>query len=167
MIKAVALLKEKGITDISVDFIGTGESEATLKRLVKTLGVEEQVRFLGLRSRRYIYSCLKEYDLMCHPARYEGFGLTVAEGMAARLPVLVSTGGGPYEIIAQGRLGYAFENGNPQDCADKIEAIYNDYPAILEGTDRAWKHIITHYSVKRMVNEYMHAYLRGDTSTDL
>lgn len=161
LIKAVALLKKKGLTHISVDFIGTGKSENTLKNLAKELGVEKQIRFLGLRSRNYIYSHLQTYDLMCHPARYEGFGLTVAEGMAARLPVLVSNGEGPYEIIAYGKFGYAFENKNFQDCANKIEAIYNNYPAALNGVDRACRHIVTHYSVKRMVQLYLNAYRYG------
>lgn len=158
LIRALSLLKKKGLTTIRVDFIGEGDSENALKRLVKKLDVENQVRFLGFCDRNYIYQHLQEYDLMCHPARSEGFGLTVAEAMAAELPVLVATGGGPYEITACGKFGYVFENGCVQDCADKIEGIYRNYCSALKCVKEARLHVAENYSLERMVGEYLRAY---------
>lgn len=158
LIKAIALLKEKNFTHITVDFIGAGESEQMLKKMTQDLGITEQIHFLGLRDRNYIYSHLNKYDLMCHPARYEGFGLTIAEGMAAQLPVLVPNEGGPYEIINYGEFGYAFENDNIQECAAKIEFIYHNYQQVLDKVTPAFKHVSQCYSVKRMVKEYLQVY---------
>ena len=60
---------------------------------------------------------------MFHLVRYEGFGLTVAEAMAANLPVLISDEGGSYEIIGKGKYGYAFKMEDMDGCAKQIEYI--------------------------------------------
>lgn len=158
LIDALALLKQRGLDGIEVDFIGEGISFEELKSQTERLGISRNVNFLGLRDRSYIYSHLKEYDLMCHPARYEGFGLTVAEGMAAKLPVLVSDDGGPFEIIERGGLGTAFKMENVEDCADKIEYIYKHYQDVMSLVDLAYEHIKTHYSIERMAGEYIRYY---------
>ena len=158
LINALALLKKRGIENIEISFIGTGKDEFKLKELAKNLNVTEQVHFLGLKSRQYIYSHLKEFDLMCHPSRYEGFGLTVAEGVAAMLPVLVPAEGGPFEIIKRGELGYTFQSGNIEDCADHIELIQKNYAEALTHTIPAYDHVLQNYSINRMVNDYLCAY---------
>ncbi|ATR99196.1 glycosyltransferase [Porphyromonas gingivalis] len=158
LIKAIALLRDRGLDNLSVAFIGEGDSRELLEKLSEDLNVSEQVRFLGLKDRDYIYQHLCDYDLMCHPSRYEGFGLTVAEGMAANLPVLVSTGDGPCEIIGQGKYGFSFENGSAESCADALEYMVRNYDDIVAKVDIARKHIESEYSVKRMVAQYIQAY---------
>ena len=162
LINALSLLRQRGLRDIEVDFIGEGNSLNELKILAERLGLSARVHFLGLCDRNYIYSHLKEYDLMCHPSRYEGFGLTVAEGMAAMLPVLVSDEGGPYEIIEHGRLGSAFKMEDVKDCADKIEYLYNHYQEALNLLHDAYDCVRTHYSLERMVKEYIAYYKSGE-----
>lgn len=158
LIDALAILKQRGLKDIEVDFIGQGDSMEALKAQAERLGISGNVHFLGLCDRNYIYSHLKEYDLMCHPSRYEGFGLTVAEGMAAMLPVLVSDEGGPYEIIEHGRLGESFKMESAEDCAEKIAYIYHHYQEALNLVQEAFESVSMHYSVKRMANDYIKYY---------
>lgn len=120
---ALSDLKKKGMHSFEIDFIGEGASQDYLQGLARELGLYEQVRFLGQRDRAYIYSHLKEYDLLLQPSLYEGFGLTVAEAMAGWLPVLVSNIDGPMEVIGGGTYGDYFESGNAADMAEKILAI--------------------------------------------
>jgi len=158
LIRALSVLKNSGCENVSVDFIGTGDSFEQLQELAKELNVQQNVNFLGLRNRDYIYENLCNYDLMCHPARYEGFGLTVAEGMAAGLPVIVSDEGGPYEIIEKGKYGLAFKMEDANDLADKIQYAIQNYDEMLKVADEARIHVIDNYSVKRMVADYFKVY---------
>lgn len=157
LIKALAMLVDKGY-DITVDLIGEGCSLEELTALCKELGVYERVKFLGLRNREYIYSHLKEYDLLCHPARFEGFGLVVAEGMAANLPVLVPDKDGAYEVIDYGKYGTSFIYEDNTDCATKIETIFNNYEKALEIVPCAYNYVKENYSLKKMVKEYISNY---------
>ena len=67
-------------------------------RLTAELHAETYVRFLGKQTQDYVAAHLTDYDLFVQPSRWEGFGLTVAEAMAAGVPVLVSEGQGPAEV---------------------------------------------------------------------
>lgn len=158
LIKAISILREKGYTNISVDFIGEGPSHGALVKLSEQLNVSTQVHFLGLRDRSYIYEHLKDYDLMCHPARSEGFGLTVVEGMAARLPVLVPDSGGPYDVIEYGKYGYSFKINDVKDCVNKILFIISHYSEAMKLAIEASEFVENRYSVKRMVEEYQRIY---------
>ena len=154
LIKAIAQLKRQNINNVYADFIGAGESEQELKKLAKDLNVDKQINFLGLKDREYIYSHLCNYDMMCHPSRYEGFGLTVAEGMAAGLPTLVPDSGGPYEVTGFGKFGFSFKNEDFNDCANKILQIINGYAEIKPICLNAMQHIDDKYSVSTTAKKY-------------
>lgn len=158
LIKAVALLKERGIRNVVVDLIGAGISELCLRELAQNLDISNQINFRGCLSREMIYSHLKDYDLMCHPSRYEGFGLVVAEGMAAMLPVLVPDSDGPFEVVNHGKYGSVFKIGDEFDCADKIAEIYNNYDKVLSIVPKAYEYVKVKYSIEKMVTEYLNLY---------
>jgi glycosyltransferase involved in cell wall biosynthesis len=160
LISAIAILKKEGINNIQVDFIGEGTSRIELEKLTIENNVVENVRFLGLRDRAYIYSHLKDYDLMCHPARYEGFGLVIAEAMAARVPILVSDEGGPYELIQQGKYGFSFRMNSAEDCAEKIKTIMQDYSSAIANVEPAYQFTVQNFSINHMVQELLESYAK-------
>lgn len=160
LISAISILKKRGITNVEVDFIGEGESEQMLKEYAKAQNVRSQVHFLGLRDRTYIYSHLKDYDLMCHPARFEGFGLVIVEAMAAMLPVLVPNIGGPYEVVKEGKFGNVFCSESAIDCAEKIEYIYLNYNNLYSVVANAKDYVTREYTMHSMVNKYIQLYQR-------
>lgn len=158
LIEAVAILKKRGI-DTTVNFIGSGPDRTILEDMAKGLGISDKVTFEGLRTRPEIYSHLCDFDIMCHPSRYEGFGLTVAEGMAAGLPVAVTEGDGPWELADNGRLCKSFPAEDPEACADALEAIIKDYSSALVAAEEGIRHVNEHYSVARMVDDFEKYYL--------
>lgn len=159
LIEAVGRLKTRGIDGISIDFIGAGNALDSLKNLSESAGISDRVHFLGLKDRTYIYSHLNEYDLMCHPSRSEGFGLTVAEGIAAGLPVLVPDCDGPYEIIKKGELGYVFKKGDVSSLTDALEEIYRKYDDNAQAVAiKARAYVEDNYSLRHMVERYIEEY---------
>lgn len=154
LIEAARILKERGVDNIEIDFIGEGKSLDKLQGLVKDYQLDKNVKFLGLRDRDYIYSHLKSYDLLVQPSFCEGFGLTVVEGMAAKIPVLVSNIEGPMEVIEFGKYGDFFEVGNADNLADKIQEIIHR----LENhkvVEMAYEYALRNYSVQRTANRYL------------
>ena len=161
LIKAVAHLKNKGFKDITIDLIGSGPSMEYLNNLAKTNGIVDAVNFLGERSRSEVYAMIQNYDLLVQPSIYEGFGLTVVEGMAAKVPVLVSNNDGPIEIIENNKYGCSFENGNYVDCANKIEAIINNYSYYSElAQTEAYNRAIEDFDIARTAEKYCNEYAK-------
>lgn len=153
------LVNRRGISELRLHFIGDGEDREALESMINEKGLAEYVKLEGLRSREYIFSHLKDFDLFLQPSRFEGFGLTVAEACAACVPVLISELEGPYEIIDGGRYGMTFRSGDVGDMADKIESIYRDgYDRAM--IDGAYRRVMEHYDVGATARAYLDAYRR-------
>ena len=157
LIKAADSLVKRGYTDFSVSFIGDGESREYLQTLVDELHLNQYVHFLGAKDQAYIFQHLCEYDLFVQPSIYEGFGLTVAEAMAAKVPVLVSDNQGPLEIIDYGKYGYSFKNQDFLDCADKIQ-LFLDKKNDTSQIEKAYNRTLELYNVKNTANTYLIKY---------
>ena len=157
LVDAIARLRSRGI-DATATFIGDGADMDMLRRRAAELGIADHVEFEGARSRAYIYSRLKDFDIMCHPSRYEGFGLTVAEGMAAGLPLVLPEFDGPWEVAGRGEFCRSFRSGDPEACADALADVIARYPEALRLAARAAEYTARKYSVSRMVDEYIDYY---------
>lgn len=147
---------------VMVDFIGDGPSRDYLQALVGELGLKVSCRFLGMRPRSYIYENLHQYDLLVQPSRFEGFGLTVVEGLAAGVPVLVSDIEGPMEIIGHGRYGYHFRSEDASDCANHILAIIglSVSPNFADERKIAQRYAREKYDVANTAKGYLKDYSR-------
>ncbi len=65
-----------------------GGIEEEIKIKVKELGLDNKVRFIGLRSDVPLW--LKIFDLYLFPSKFEGFGIVVLENQIAGLPTIAS-----------------------------------------------------------------------------
>lgn len=158
LINAISVLEKKGYKNITVDFIGEGDSFVYLRDMVKNLGLTD-VYFLGTKSVDYVKTNLCKYDLFVQPSRHEGFGLTVAEAMAAKIPLLVSKCDGLLEVVADGKYSLVFNNGSVEDCALKIEEIINTPKDTLQQrVDNAWEYVNENFNVIRTAENYINYY---------
>lgn len=159
LLEAISLLKREYGDNITVDFVGAGSSLDFLKALSVQLGISEHVRFLGEKGRDFIYDNMCNYDLVVQPSRYEGFGLTVIEAMAAKVPVLTSNIEGPYELIQGGEYGYSFAANSSRSLADTIHSISRRAKSkIAEKCERAYEYARLNYSVEETASKYIQAY---------
>jgi glycosyltransferase involved in cell wall biosynthesis len=161
LIKALKYVNnEIGEGKVKLSFIGAGLSLDYLTELAKNLGVERWCSFLGKCPRKYIYDNLKNYDLLVQPSRYEGFGLTVVEAMAARVPVLASNIEGPLEIIDNGKMGYGFQAEDDADCAKKILQIKrrSEDASFLDNIKRIAICAKDKYDIQVTTNRYIEEY---------
>ena len=162
LLKAVyELVVKRNVKNISVDFIGDGISKDFLVNLASSLTIETFCNFQSSREREYIYNNLSTYNLLVQPSLYEGFGLTVAEGIAAKLPVLVSDIEGPMEIIKKGEYGFFFKSGDSKDCADKIVEIMNDYGSkeFMDKATNGYNYINRMFNIRNTAREYIRYYI--------
>jgi len=90
-----------------------------LKGLAKNLGIEKQIKFLGLRYD--VEKLLKKADcLVLSTVTQEGFGRTIIEAGATGTACLGSKVGGIKEIIEDGETGLLFPPRDPKKMAEAI-----------------------------------------------
>lgn len=156
VIEAFRILKERNIKGITMTFIGDGANRLTLEEMVKEYGLSSSFSFLGMRDRIYIYTHLSDYDLFIQPSLSEGFGLTIAEAMAARLPVITSDQAGSLEVLDGGRLGLSFKTGDAKDLANKIFDYY--YGIISINADEGLSYVYANFDIKVTAQKYLEEY---------
>ena len=158
LLEAFQLLRKRGYENLRLDFIGEGDSRLHLENIVRENKIEG-VRFLGNQPVEYINKHLCEYNVFVQASLFEGFGLTVAEAIAAKVPIIVSENEGPLEIIDNGKYGLAFKNGDAEDCANKIEElIRTDSQELQERVDKAWEFVNENFNVKTTAKKYIEFY---------
>ena len=143
--------------NISLDIIGSGEEEQTLKDIVAKANIENIVKFRGSMSQEELHLQLKEYDLLVQPSLFEGFGLTVVEAMAARVPVLVSSIDSLTDVIGNGRYGQSFIKADSDDCAKQI-ANFIEHPYCDKQLDDIHNYAQANFDVKQTAINYLNEY---------
>lgn len=92
---------------VTLDIVGKGPELAHCKALVKSLGVEERVRFLDWYEKREdLVSSFGNYCGMILPSIEDANGIVVQESMAAGLVPICLNWGGPQLLIEDGVSGF-------------------------------------------------------------
>jgi len=88
-----AMLEAFAQADIPKDFVFalSGHPEPEIETLIRTLGIESRVRFLGMIPEEDLPSVYKGAHATLFVSKMEGFGLPVVESMASGTPVLTSS----------------------------------------------------------------------------
>jgi glycosyltransferase involved in cell wall biosynthesis len=98
--------------------VGEGPCRSGLERRTHELGIESNVKFLGLRDDVPALLCAS--DVVVHPSTEEGCPNAVLEAMAAERPIVATSVGGTVEAIVDGETGLLVP---PCDSAALAEAI--------------------------------------------
>jgi glycosyltransferase involved in cell wall biosynthesis len=115
-------------TDVKLLVVGRGPRLPELHALARRLGVDERIRFCPDVSDADLPQYLRAADLFVFPSqnRQEGFGLVVAEALAAGLPVVIADMPGVREVIEPGVQGVLVEPMIQQDLVAKLKALLDD-----------------------------------------
>ena len=133
LIEALARIKA---VDWSLRVAGPVEVDpgytSLVKRLVRNLGLGEQVTFLGRVEEDILKEEMRRAHLLVVPSQYEGFGIVYLEAMAFGLPPIASSAGAASEIIQSGKNGLIVQPGDPLHLAERIADLFHDRQKLLE-----------------------------------
>lgn len=155
LIRAFAQLTTQ-YEDVDLLLVGDGSLREQLSSLVKTLGIENRVRFLGVRSD--VPEILQAVDIFALTSLCEAASLTLLEAMAAGLPVVVTNVGGNPEIVREEIDGYLPPRQSVMGIAQALKQLLDhpDHARQMGESGRARVH--THYTLERTINRYHDLY---------
>ncbi|MGI8992321.1 MAG: glycosyltransferase [Bryobacteraceae bacterium] len=102
---------------------GQGPLEAEIRSLVRACGVENHVRFLGVR--RDIPQIMNAADAFVMSSHLEGLPMVLLEASAAGLPIVATSVGGNPEIVVDGKTGFIVPPRNVESLAGAMERMMN------------------------------------------
>ena len=141
---------------IGDDYEFEGKYRSDLGNLVKELGLEEFVHFLGFRSdvRRLIHC----FEIFVLPSWIEGLPVTILEAMAARKPVVATSVGGVPELVFDGETGILV---SPRDVLGLSKAIQSllDQPDIAHQMgNKGYEYVHKEFTHEKMWTQVQQLY---------
>jgi L-malate glycosyltransferase len=127
-----------------------------VKQLTTTLGLENNVRFLGPSTR--VPELLQASDIFVLPSRSEGFSNALLEAMSFGLPCVVTRVGGNPEVVVDGETGFLIPPNDPDALADRILTLLRSPQLCLEFGTAARVRVEAHFTTATMVRRVVSSY---------
>jgi N-acetyl-alpha-D-glucosaminyl L-malate synthase BshA len=138
--------------------IGDGPELPTAHALVRSLGLDDSVFFLG--SQEAIEDLLVQTDLLLQPSRHESFGLTALEAMASGVPVVLTNQGGTVELIESGVSGFLADPDDVEGMAACAVEVLGDRDRWNAVSKAARLRALGHFGEEKIVDRYLEFYRR-------
>jgi len=110
----------KAIPNVQLLIIGDGPDRTALEQLSEKLGIQDHLYWIGAKSPDAVLPYYAIMDIAVVPSRFEGFGLSAAEAMAAGVPVIASDVDGLKEVVRNEKTGFHFPVGQNDLLASKL-----------------------------------------------
>ena len=124
------------IKSFGLKFVIVGEDvgyRSKLDKLIREIGVSEEVIFTGKISIDMLLSAYAACAMFVLPSFYEGLPTVVLEAMAYKKPVIATRTGGTKYVVRHGDNGFLIEYGDPDNTYKVVqEALGSDLKAIGE-----------------------------------
>ena len=148
--------------------IGEGEELAHAKELVRKLGIEKQVVFMGAVDHDKLPVYFSASDVFVLPSYYEGNAIVVMEAAAAKIPSVSAGVSGASDTIVDGLTGYIVENDNPVPLAERIMDILEDPTRAREMGNCAHRYVTAKYKEENIIDAFrnMFTQIRGFNGTN-
>ena len=157
LLKAMPLILHRHRVELNI--IGVGPRLDEYAALVRALGIEEEVHFLGFVDPTDVPTDYAHADLFVLPSRMENFPLVLLEAMASGLPVVATAVGGVPELVVSGETGLLVPPNDPQALAEAINSLLDDPKTMRAMGAKGREMVREHYTWDR-VAERMAEYFR-------
>ncbi|ETI66620.1 N-acetyl-alpha-D-glucosaminyl L-malate synthase BshA [Neobacillus vireti] len=138
--------------------VGDGPEMTLVCKLVRQLGLEDQVLFLGKQENlEELYSIS---DLMLLLSEKESFGLVALEAMACGVPCIGTNIGGIPEVILHGETGFICDVGDIEKISSKAIALLNDQHLHRQFSKLSVETVKTTFNAAKIVEQYEQLYYK-------
>ncbi len=122
-LRALAVMKQKGLCRWEFTLIGDGEEWSRLNTLTRDLGLVEQVRFLGRQPGDVVRKELSRSHVFVMASYPETFGLVYLEAMATGNIIVGSEGTGIDGVVRHGENGFLVPPGDAKALEEVLQRI--------------------------------------------
>lgn len=136
---------------------GGGPLENEVRAQLTNYGLEKQIIITGRFSNEDHKKFFCAIDCFIHPSLAEGFGITLVEAMAARIPVIASDLD-VFKEVGGDTVTY-FQKGNSADLTQKINDALTAKDQLNIKADAAYQRVIANYSMAEFITRYEKLYL--------
>jgi glycosyltransferase involved in cell wall biosynthesis len=140
--------------------VGDDRTELTdgLRKLAKSLGIADRVKFLGFRDD--VAALVHTFDVFVSSSRTEGLPLATVEAVASATPVVLTRVGGVPEVVEPGVTGRLVEPRSPTELATGILETLSDPVGSKRMAEAGALDVRERFTARRMCDAYQELYQR-------
>lgn len=158
-IKAIEILRSKGIGNVKLTLVGQGETKEYLQFVKDYINQHELTDCVQIMEHTdNLLEIRRQHDIGLTCSQREAFGRVTVENMMAGMLVIGANSGGTPEIISDGVDGLLYQVDNPYSLAEVIRKAIADVERSKALAQEGYKHSLEKYSIKRVVNEVVDIY---------
>lgn len=152
VIHAIAILR-RAFPNIRLRLVGDGPMRKALESLASDLDIHATVEFVG--AREDIPEQLGRANLFVYGTTPdEGFGIVLAEAMAAKLPIVCTDIGPCREVLNQGKAGHLVEAANPKAIAQAVQYLLQNPEAAEQMASLGQHYAKSNYCLFRAAKKF-------------
>ncbi|MGD1913662.1 MAG: glycosyltransferase [Rivularia sp. (in: cyanobacteria)] len=162
-IRAIAKLASSK-TNLNYTIVGDGPLKESLQQLIKELGVDRIVTFVGLKQQQEVIEILKNSDIMLAPSvtsfdgDREGIPVVLMETMAMGLPIISTLHSGIPELVENGVSGFLTPERDVDALAEKLNYLVEN-PEIWNNMGAAGRAFVEeHYNIDKLNDKLVEIY---------
>jgi len=156
-IKAIARLKKR-YPDLIYLIIGVGVERKSLEELVKDLGLQDNVEFIGELPHHKVMEYMSICDIFSLPSWNEGFGVVYLEAMIHGKPAIACKGEGIEGIIKDKETGILVKPKDVDSLCEAIDYLLLNPEKAKEIGREAKKLVLENYILEKSVQKIIRMY---------
>lgn len=137
---------EAKLTNAILEFAGSGHLEAEMRGLIQSLGLQDRVRLLGVRSD--VRALMQGADIFVMHSKFEGMPMALLEAGAEAMPVIATPVGSCPDVIGPDGGWLA----QPSHFASVLARVVSDPPAAILAGKRLHARIVARFSIDATVH---------------
>ncbi|WP_153732236.1 N-acetyl-alpha-D-glucosaminyl L-malate synthase BshA [Sporosarcina obsidiansis] len=138
--------------DVKLLLVGEGPEKFDLEQYVETIGLQDDVLFLGKRDD--LPELLSISDVMLLLSEKEAFGLVLLEAFACGIPAVATAIGGIPEVVEDGYNGFLVQFGDIQAVAERVSRLLTDDTLYQQMKNNAIRTVRDQFSSEQIVSQY-------------
>lgn len=157
-IQALQILRQR-FPHVRLQIAGVGPEGENLKGLVKKLGLDKAIDFVGWIPNEEVGQWIQSVNFLLIPSRWEEpFGLVALEAAQQGRPVIASKVGGLAQVVCHEETGLLVEKEDHQALAEAAGKLIENPELATQQGERAQRHVRENYCFKKMIDKYEEVY---------
>ncbi|MDO8529380.1 MAG: glycosyltransferase family 4 protein, partial [bacterium] len=139
---------------------GDGPDKGNIENAIRENNLQNRVKTLGYISDETRNILFNTCDIFVQPnikvpGDMEGFGISVIEAAASKIPVIASNLEGLKDAIIEGQNGFIVESENPEAWVNKINELLADDSLRKEFGEKARQFVIDNFRWEKIAGRYL------------
>jgi L-malate glycosyltransferase len=152
------LVKKYSTSSVKLKLIGDGSLKQKVQQQVHKLGIEGLVEFVGSVENSSVPAYLNSMDALINVSEYESFGVSVAEAMACKIPIIISNCVGFNDLIPDKKNASVSPTNSSLDIFKAMEFYYLNTENRKIAAEKNYDFIVKNFNLVNNVFEMKQVY---------